>query len=76
MLNWDKPSDKKSGQRSRKAGCGSAHKCDTSKNVDEQCDEYPFSSTSTADDVSASYSRCVPRLQNNRKSGESMCGFH
>lgn len=74
-LYWDQPGDTKQGQRSRKAGCGTAHTCDTSPSVDEQCDEYPFKSTSSADDVSASYSRCVPRLQNNRQ-GQALRQFY
>ncbi|CAK4023169.1 Hypothetical predicted protein [Lecanosticta acicola] len=75
-LYWDKPDTTTQGQRSRKAGCGGVNKCDTTKpSPDQQCDEYPFKSTRTADTVSASYSRCVPRLQNNYQ-GQALRQFY
>ena len=61
-MYWDQPDQKTRDRRSRNAGCGTSHKCDSG----EQCDEFPFASTSNSDKVSA-ISRCVPSEQNSRK---------
>ncbi|KAG8677551.1 hypothetical protein FPOAC2_03684 [Fusarium poae] len=70
QLYWDQPEKPTRQRRSRNAGCGTTNKCDDG----EQCDEYPFASTSNADDVKA-VSRCVPTEQN-RNQGQVLKQFY
>ena len=66
-LNYDKPSDSKKTDRRNKAGCTKNNRCNGGNSPDPDgpsCDEYPFASTSNADDVQA-VNRCVPVAEQN-----------
>lgn len=70
-LNWDRPSDAVRRGRREKAGCGSPNRCndggdDNPDPTSRSCDEYPFASTSNADDVQQ-VNRCVPQSEQNSK---------
>ena len=65
-LEFDNPSTHKKNQRRTKAGCKpNPNRC-SGGNPNGSCDEYPFASTSNADDVQA-VTRCVPSSENNSK---------
>ncbi|KAJ5191045.1 uncharacterized protein N7498_010030 [Penicillium cinerascens] len=70
QMYWDQPDSTTRKRRGRNAGCGTSHTCSSG----QQCDEYPYASTSTADQVTA-VSRCVPRDQNNRQ-GQGLRQFY
>ena len=68
-LNFDAPSEDTKKQRRTKAGCKpNPNRCNKPNNgadpTNISCDEYPFASTSNADDVQA-VTRCVPSSDNN-----------
>ena len=66
-LNYDKPSDSTKTDRRNKAGCTKKNRCSGGNSPDPDgpsCDEYPFASTSNADDVQA-VNRCVPVAEQN-----------
>lgn len=72
-LNWDKPTNAVKKARREKAGCGSPNRCNDGRgnNPDpssRSCDEYPFASTSDADDVQQ-VNRCVPQSEQNSEQG-------
>ena len=66
-LHYDKPSNATKTARRKKAGCGPKNRCSGGGSPDPEgpsCDEYPFASTSNADDVQA-VNRCVPTAEQN-----------
>ena len=67
-LNFDKPNNDKKNERRKKAGCKpNPNRCNKKNDPgNNSCDEYPFASTSNADDVQA-VTRCVPPSDNNSK---------
>lgn len=68
-LEYDKPSDATKTARRNKAGCTKSNRCNSGTSPDPDgpsCDEYPFASTSNADDVQA-VNRCVPVAEQNSK---------
>ncbi|CAD6567528.1 MAG: hypothetical protein ASARMPRED_000883 [Alectoria sarmentosa] len=72
-LNFDAPSDATKTQRRKKAGCKpNPNRCNPPNNKNDptnnSCDEYPFASTSNADDVQA-VTRCIPAGDNNSQGG-------
>ena len=68
-LEYDKPSDATKTTRRNKAGCTKKNRCSGGNSPDPDgpsCDEYPFASTSNADEVQA-VNRCVPVAEQNSK---------
>ena len=68
-LNYDKPTDAKKTTRRNNAGCTKKSRCSGGNSPDPEgpsCDEYPFASTSNADDVQA-VNRCVPVAEQNSR---------
>ena len=70
-LEWDDPSDSTKQDRRNKAGCGKPNRCNDGQgnNPDpssRSCDEYPFASTSNADQVQQ-VNRCVPKSEQDSK---------
>ena len=66
-LNFDNPSQPTKDARRKKATClPNPNRC-SGGNPNNSCDEYPFASTSNADDVQQ-VSRCVPAGDNNSAS--------
>ena len=67
-LNFDNPDQGTKNARRTKAGCKpNPNRCNPPNNgndpANNSCDEYPFASTSNADDVQQS-TRCIPESEN------------
>ena len=76
-LYYDKPNDATATARRNKAGCPSKGNrcCDDSPDPDGMsCDEYPFASTSNADQVQQ-VNRCIPPTENYSQGG-SLSSFY
>lgn len=74
-LTFDDPSSSKKRERRKSAGCGSGNRCGDSKKdgyrgpPNTSCDEYPFASTSEADQ-GHQVSRCVPPSEQDKQGGK------
>lgn len=74
-LEFDNPSQDTKNQRRTKAGCKpNPNRC-SGGNPNGSCDEYPFASTSNADDVQQ-VTRCVPGSENSSKSKHATPKIH
>lgn len=71
-LTWDNYAGNTKATRATNAGCGNNNHCSDGTGAN-QCDEYPFGSTSDADRTDLlPVNRCVPRGQNARKCGSDI----